>query len=66
MYMLYFLRLTIFSKPLLDASVSCHNYARFDFKNSIIAIKLYLAMVLNLYLTPEWSQSKSDFVVAVL
>ncbi len=26
---------------------------RFDFKNSIIATKLYLAMVLNLYLTPE-------------
>ncbi len=28
----------------------------FDFKNSII--KLYFVMILNLYLTSEWSQSK--------
>ncbi len=48
---------------MLDASVSGHNYARFDFKNRIIATKLFLVMVLNLYLTSEWSQSKkSDFV----
>ncbi len=26
-YALFFLRLTVFSKPLLDASISCHNYA---------------------------------------
>ncbi len=40
---------------------------RFDFKNSIITIKLYL-MILNLYLTSELSQEvlKSDSVVAVL
>ncbi len=42
---------------------------RFDFKNIIIAIKIYL-MILKLYLTSERSQSKkvlkSDFVVAVL
>ncbi len=44
---------------------------RFDFKNSIIATKLYLVMILNLYLTSEWSQRtkkvlKSDFAAAVL
>ncbi len=39
---------------------------RFDLKNRNIAIKLFLVMVLNLYLTSEWSQSQSDFVVAVL
>ncbi len=37
---------------------------RFDFKNNIIAIKLYL-MLLNLNLTSKRSK-KSDFVVAVL
>ncbi len=31
---------------------------RFDFKNSIIAIKLFIVMILNLYLTSEWSQSE--------
>ncbi len=49
------------SKLLLDASISCHNY-----KNRIIAIELFLDMVLSRYLTSEWSQSQSDFVVAVL
>ncbi len=44
---------------------------RFDFKNSIIAIKLFLVMILNMYLNSERSQSQkevltSDFVVAVL
>ncbi len=40
---------------------------RFDLKNIIITIiKLFIVMVLDLYLTSEWSQSKSDFVVAVL
>ncbi len=73
MYMLYCLR-WFFSKALLDASVSCHNYAKIWFQNSIIAIKLYLmilklclnllTLTLNLYL--EWSESKSDFVLAVL
>ncbi len=41
-----------------------------DFKNSITAIKLFLVMILNLYLTSEGSQSKevltSDFEVTVL
>ncbi len=41
-----------FSKPFLDASVSFITMQRFDIKN-IIAI-----MVLNLYLTSGWSQSK--------
>ncbi len=36
---------------------------RFDLKNS--AIKLFIVMILNLYLYSELSQSKSDFVVAV-
>ncbi len=31
---------------------------RFDFKDSIIAIKLFLVMILNLYLTSERSQVK--------
>ncbi len=45
---------------------------RFDFKNSIIAIKLFLVMILNIFTfnlrnsESEWSQSKSDFVVVVL
>ncbi len=48
--MLYFFKIScFFSKPLLDASVSCHDYARFDLKNSIIAIELYIVLVLNLY-----------------
>ncbi len=40
----------------------------FDFKNSIIAIQLFLAMILNLYVASERSQSKrrSNFVMAVL
>ncbi len=29
-----------------------------DFKTSIIAIKLFLVMILNMYLTSECSQSK--------
>ncbi len=44
MYMLYFLRLTVF-----DASI------RFDFRNGLIAIKSYLVMILNQYLTSERS-----------
>ncbi len=41
---------------------------RFDFKNNITAIKRFLVMILNLYLTSQQSQSKkevvkSDFVV---
>ncbi len=30
----------------------------FDFKNSIIAIKLYIAVILYLHLTSEQSESK--------
>ncbi len=37
---------------------------RFDFKNS--TIKLFLVMILNMYLYSEVSQSKSDFGVAML
>ncbi len=54
----------LFFKALLDSSVSCHSYEELFSKT--VSIKLFLVMVLNLYLTPEWSQSKSDFVVAVL
>ncbi len=43
---------------------------RFDFKNSIITIKLFLVMKLNLYLPQNDLKvkraAKSDFVVAVL
>ncbi len=39
---------------------------RFDFKNIIITIIKLFIVSLDLYLTSEWSQSKSDFVVAVL
>ncbi len=35
------------------------------FLNPILAIKIHL-MILNLYLTLDWFQSKSDFVVAML
>ncbi len=42
MYMLYVLRLTVFFKALLDASVSVIAMQRFDFKNSAIAIKYIL------------------------
>ncbi len=41
----------------------------FDFKTSIIAIKLFIVMILNLYLISEQSQIrgvKSDFAAAVL
>ncbi len=39
-------------QALKDASFSCHIYMqRFDFKNSIISIKWFLNMILNLYLT---------------
>ncbi len=44
-----FLRLTIFfSKVLLDPVFPVIAMQRFDFKNSIIAIKLFLVMILNL------------------
>ncbi len=33
----------------------------FDFKDSIIAIKLFLVMILNQYLTSELSQSKKRY-----
>ncbi len=52
-----------FFKPLLDANFPVIAMKRFDFKNSIIATNLFLDIVLNQYLTSEWSQSKSDFVV---
>ncbi len=43
-----------FSKALVNAIAM----QRFNFKNSIIAIKLYI-MILNLYLSSEQSPSKS-------
>ncbi len=49
MYVVYFLRLTVLSKALLDARVSCHSYIQgFYLKNGIIN---YQTMILNLYLT---------------
>ncbi len=57
MYMLYFFKINCFSKALLYISVSVIAMQIFDFKNSIVAIKLYLVMILNLDLTSEWSQS---------
>ncbi len=36
---------SFFSEALFDASVSYHSYANIDFKNSIIAIKLYIVMI---------------------
>ncbi len=37
-----------FSKALLDYSVFCHSYAKIWSKNSIIDIKLFIVMILNL------------------
>ncbi len=53
MYMLYFFKINCFSKALLYISVSVIAMQIFDFKNSMIAIKLYLVMILNLDLTSE-------------
>ncbi len=53
--MLNFLKINVFSVITMQI---------FDFKNS--TIKLFLVMILNMYLYSELSQSKSDFVVAVL
>ncbi len=36
MYMLYILRLTVFSKALLDASFSCHSYANIWYQKQYI------------------------------
>ncbi len=47
-----FLRLTIlFCKALLDPVFPAIAMQIFNFKNSIIAIKLFIVMILNLYLT---------------
>ncbi len=59
-YALFF-KINCFSKALLEASVSCH-IQRYDFKNSIMAIKLHL-MILNLYLISQRSQSKKGVKV---
>ncbi len=49
-----FLRLTVFfSKASFDSSFPVIAMQRFDLKNSIIAIKLFLGMILKLYLTSE-------------
>ncbi len=57
-----------FYKALLDISVSCQIWKDFIFKT--VSTKLFIFMILNLYLTLQWSQSKEvlkyDFVVAVL
>ncbi len=50
MYMLYFFKINFLYKVLLDPVFPVIAMQRFDFKNSIIAIKLFL-MILNLYLT---------------
>ncbi len=64
--MLYFFKINFFLRQCYIPVFPVIAMQRFDFKNSIIAIKLYLVMISNLYLTSEWSKSKSDFVVAVL
>ncbi len=52
---LIFLRLTLFLlKALLDPVFPVIAMQRFDFKNSIIAIKLFIVMILNLYITSGW------------
>ncbi len=63
----FFLKINYFlCKTLLDPVFPVIAIQHFDFKNSFIAIKLFLIMILNLYLTSAWFLSKSDFVVAVL
>ncbi len=53
-YALFFIfNCFFFSKALLDPVFPVIAMQRFDFKNSIIAIKLFLVMILNLYLTSE-------------
>ncbi len=48
MYKLHFLRLTVFSNALLDASVFCTLLQGFDFKNSIVTISYDFKSVFNL------------------
>ncbi len=55
-----FSKINCFSKALLDAVFPVITMQRFDFKNSIITIKWFLVMILNLDLTSEWSQSKKS------
>ncbi len=64
----FFLSLTVFSKALLDFIIRFPVIAmqNCDLTNNIIANKIFLVMILMIYLTSEWSRSKSDFVVAVL
>ncbi len=57
--MFYFLRLIVFFQGIVKTTVfPVITMQTFDFKTSIIAIKLFLIMILNLYLISEWSQSK--------
>ncbi len=50
--MLYFLRLTVFGKKRIARLVfRIIAMQVFDFRNSIIVIKLFLVMILNLYLS---------------
>ncbi len=61
--MAYFL-IFIFYKSLLNALlmlmliVNVITMQTFHFKTSILAIQLFLIMILNMYSTPEWSQTK--------
>ncbi len=55
----------LFSKALIDSSVSCHSYAKIWFQNSIIAIKLFLVMTLNMHLTSE-ILSQNDLKVSLI
>ncbi len=53
--MLYFFKINyFFPKALLDPVFPVIAMQRFGFKNSIIAIQLFLVMILNLYLTSAW------------
>ncbi len=78
--MFYFLRWTFFQGIVRFQCFLSQLCKDLISKTVIIAIKLFLVMILKLYLTSKWSQSKrvlkttanhfkvlkSDFVVAVL
>ncbi len=64
--MLYFLRLTVFfQRHCLIPVFPVIAMQRFDFKNSIIAIKLFLVMILNINLTSE-IRSQNDLKVSLI
>ncbi len=48
----------VFPKALLDASISCHRYAKIWFQKQFLVVILYKNVNVILYLTSERSQSK--------